>query len=249
MMNQQQLEELKKFFEAKFDALNKRLDKLENAQKCCKAHDKESNIVPAPSYFDKERGKSKKQTITTKLIKEAIEDIGFDRQTEVIYHNIRQACYNQASDMVHNIYLNKPVKWSLVDANTRSNAINKATEKIYKSIGYDFHQFEDDWAIHHLIRRAYANKYSYYLKMVEAGTDEDEIQKLMRYLAKEDLIEIEDDNDSQIEHDSCGITEMAKVNQKSETMPATRKRKAEPVSVSTQTSKTKKNPCKEKERA
>ncbi|OBZ88113.1 hypothetical protein A0J61_03835 [Choanephora cucurbitarum] len=230
-MNQQQLKQLMKFFEAKFDALDKRMDRLERAQKCSTADDnKESNIVPAPYYFDKERGKLKKQTITTKLIKKTIGEIGFDRQIETFYKTIRRACYNQASDMVHNVYLNKPVKWSLVDENIRSNAINKATKNVYRSIGYDFHQFEDDWAIHHLIRRAYANKYAYYLKMVEAGTNKDKIQELMRYLAKEDLIEIEDDDDdSQIEH---GSSEVSKITKESKTMSVAGKRKAESLSDS-----------------
>ena len=51
----------------------------------------------------------------------------------------------------------------------RLNAVDKANASIKAITKYDPANFEDNWAVLHLVRRAYSNKYNYYTKLVKEG--------------------------------------------------------------------------------
>ena len=51
----------------------------------------------------------------------------------------------------------------------RLNAVDKDNASIKAITKYDPANFEDDWAVLHLVRRAYSNKYNYYTKLVKEG--------------------------------------------------------------------------------
>ncbi|OBZ80340.1 hypothetical protein A0J61_11611, partial [Choanephora cucurbitarum] len=160
---------------SKLDELNERLQRLESQQNIAEAGKKRgTSVIPFPSYLDEQRGKMKKLIVSTKLIKRALEDTEGNENTEVAYKIFQQACFTQASDMVHRVYLNKPVSWSKVTMSFRLNAVDKANVSIKAITKYDPANFEDNWAVLHLVRRAYSNNAS-----------EKVIEERMSSLAKE----------------------------------------------------------------
>lgn len=155
---------------SKLDEINERLQRLENQATVVEASERRgASVIPFPSYLDEQRGKMKKLIVSTELIKKALEDAEGIENTEVAYKIFQQACFTQASDMVHRVYLNKPVAWSKVNMFFRLNAVDKANASIKAITKYDPANFEDDWAVLHLVRRAYSNKYNYYTKLVKEG--------------------------------------------------------------------------------
>ncbi|KAI8359243.1 hypothetical protein EDC96DRAFT_566168 [Choanephora cucurbitarum] len=201
---------------SKLDEMNEHLQRLENQANVVKDVERRgASVIPFPSYLDEQRGKMKKLIVSTELIKKALEDAEGIENTEVAYKIFQQACFTQASDMVHRVYLNKPVSWPKVNMSFRLNAVDKADASINAITKYDPANFEDDWAVSHLVRRAYFNKCNYYTKLVKEG-----MSSLAKEVPSEEAPEQDEIDDTSSEGSEPSSSE------DEEEVPVSRKRKS-----------------------
>ncbi|OBZ81114.1 hypothetical protein A0J61_10837 [Choanephora cucurbitarum] len=103
----------------------------------------------------------KKLIVSTELIKKALKNAEGIENTEVAYK------------IFSGLASPKPVTW---------NTVYKANASIMAITKYDPANFEVNWAVLHLVRRAYSNKYNYYTKLVKEGYKV--IEESMSSLAK-----------------------------------------------------------------
>ncbi|KAI8323323.1 hypothetical protein EDC96DRAFT_550512 [Choanephora cucurbitarum] len=124
---------------SKLDKMNERLQRLENQANVVKDGERRgASVISFPSYLDKQRGKMKKLIISTELIKRALEDAEGIENTQVTYKIFQQACFTQASDVVHRVHLNKLVSWSKIRPTPALRQSSSTTPPISRMTGLSY---------------------------------------------------------------------------------------------------------------
>lgn len=146
-------------------SLNERMVKIENALANSGAEaTEEAGVIPIRYHYDETKEKHIKITVTTKLIKDALEEADLDKDPKHVYKSMQKAAASQARRLLLSVYEGKRVSWTNVEPTFRESAIAKANKRVKSLNGFDPHKFEGDWAMRHLIQKAYTNKYGYYAK-------------------------------------------------------------------------------------
>ena len=161
----QQTLELLKSMNAQLVSLNERMVKVENALANSSAEAiEDEGIIPVRYHYDEIKEKHIKITVTTKLIRDALEEANLDKDPKHVYKSMQKAAASQARRLLLSVYEGKRVSWTNVEPTFRESAIAKANKRVKSLNGFDPHRFESDWAMRHLIQKAYTNKYGYYAK-------------------------------------------------------------------------------------
>ncbi|KAI8323236.1 hypothetical protein EDC96DRAFT_538505 [Choanephora cucurbitarum] len=210
-MNQEQLQqtfELLKSMNAQLVSLNERMVKVENALA-------NSSIIPVRYRYDEIKEKHIKITVTTKLIRDALEEANLDKDPKHVYKSMQKAAASQARRLLLSVYEGKRVSWTNVEPTFRESAIAKANKKVKSLNGFDPHRFESDWAMRHLIQKAYTNKYDFVITDSNLSHKELVAEPAAQATNTTELVDSSDDSEeSQVEE---ATTEASEESEASET--------------------------------
>ena len=112
-MNQEQFQqtlELLKSMNAQLVSLNERMVKVENALANSSAEAiEDEGIIPVRYHYDEIKEKHIKITVTTKLIRDALEEANLDKDPKHVYKSMQKAAASQARRLLLSVYEGKRV--------------------------------------------------------------------------------------------------------------------------------------------